>query len=242
MQHLWLVFILVALEETSRLGDPTNRHEDIVKILEECHLYSTKHFATEMILIESIGYKVDLHKKEHKRFLKAVHDSTFDFKNIDPQDARAVSHKANELHDYLRDWLLSHIAITDRDPIAIHLRGLPNKNEIVGEWVSNLRTGDLLHIRKSQKVLYDIVERDILMFRDKSSGKIKDGLGGSFSPDFAPERSCELGEDVAIYYGDEARKRNISLSTYVTQRLNGRKITGLLKYLYLYSSKIKMIT
>jgi hypothetical protein len=162
-----------------------------------------------------------LHKKEHKRFLKAVHDSTFDFKNIDLQDARAVSHNANELHDYLRDWLLSHIAITDRDPIAIYLRGLPNKNEIISEWVSNLRTGDLLHIRKSQKVLYDIVERDILMFRDESTGKIKDGLAGSFSPDFAPDRSCVLGEDVAVYYGEEARKRSITLSTYVTQILRG---------------------
>jgi hemerythrin-like metal-binding protein len=74
--------------------------------------YVTSHFSFEQELMESTNYpRVAEHKQQHDDFAKKVLQSATDLQHGKPSVALDFLH-------YLREWILSHIAIDDMDYVS----------------------------------------------------------------------------------------------------------------------------
>ena len=80
-----------------------------IKTAREAVRYADYHFSTEEQMMIFLGYPdFRIHKKEHEGFIKEILRQTFMFaehKNLVP----------NRFVQYLREWILSHIAVCDKD-------------------------------------------------------------------------------------------------------------------------------
>jgi len=221
IQHLWLVYIITSLETIDKNIEIAERIKNIIKILEQCLMYTNEHFSAEIILIEMLKFKTDHHKKEHHNFLKFVQKELDEFRHMDLTDNRVYFHKVNELHDYLRDWLLGHIAITDRDPI-LFLRKQSNREVILKEWLEKIKSSNLLKIRKSQKLLYDIIDRDMIYFSDQTNKNVEAGEVSSQNHPFSKQDGhfyIEIDTSIAEHYVQKSKEKNLTLSDYINSLL-----------------------
>ena len=83
-------------------------HVSLANTLKELAAYTQEHFATEEKLMRACGYKdFDIHRSPHIRFVEEVTKQlmTFDL---------ATLQEAYSLLDFLRDWILSHVACEDK--------------------------------------------------------------------------------------------------------------------------------
>lgn len=102
-QHRNLVSMLNALHNAVDAGEP---REHLGEILEELDLYVINHFATEERVMERLNFEfIEQHKLEHRDLALAVqrHREAF---------ARGED-SAQELLQFLINWLLTHIAGSD---------------------------------------------------------------------------------------------------------------------------------
>jgi hemerythrin len=107
-QHKTLIDITNALFSACRRGGKhAKRH--YFRAVREVVDYIRYHFASEEKLLERIQYPgMEQHKQEHAEFVREVVATVQDFKN-------GRKFAPNFLARYLRDWILSHIAMTDKD-------------------------------------------------------------------------------------------------------------------------------
>jgi len=86
----------------------TNRHDDIVKIIDELKDYAIYHFNYEEALFDSCDYSDrDRHEQSHKRFVLKLEE-------IDLTDTRNMqSSVLMDLLSLLSSWLEHHILIED---------------------------------------------------------------------------------------------------------------------------------
>ncbi len=83
-------------------------HASLAHTLKELAAYTQDHFATEEKLMRACNYKdFDRHRTQHHRFVEEVTKQlmTFDL---------ATLQEAYSLLDFLRDWILSHVACEDK--------------------------------------------------------------------------------------------------------------------------------
>lgn len=83
-------------------------HVSLANTLKELAAYTQEHFATEEKLMKACNYKdYDIHRSQHIKFVEQVtkHLITFDL---------ATLQEAYSLLDFLRDWILSHVACEDK--------------------------------------------------------------------------------------------------------------------------------
>ena len=83
-------------------------HVSLANTLKELATYTQEHFATEEKLMRACKYKdYDIHRSQHIKFVEQVtkHLVTFDL---------ATLQEAYSLLDFLRDWILSHVACEDK--------------------------------------------------------------------------------------------------------------------------------
>jgi hemerythrin len=79
--------------------DAIHRSVDYVKI----------HFSTEESLLEKVNYPdIEAHKKEHRDFIIKVLENVRDF-----EDGKRFAPSA--FVRFLRDWILTHIAVSDKN-------------------------------------------------------------------------------------------------------------------------------
>ncbi len=88
-------------------------HHEIRKVIKELVDYTVYHFGYEEQIFESIGYKdTSKHVDQHKKFIQKIQDYKNEFDNGDTTVAIDLVH-------FLQDWLVSHIAKTDRAYVPV---------------------------------------------------------------------------------------------------------------------------
>jgi len=106
-QHKHLFDFTNMLYEGCRRGE-TAAKEHFVETLHKTVDYVTGHFSTEERIMEKINYPDTAnHKKEHTDFVKKVMESQKDLE----EGKKGVAIKFVQ---FLRDWILSHIAVCDK--------------------------------------------------------------------------------------------------------------------------------
>jgi len=107
-EHKHLVKLCNALYKAVILGNNAVRKGAVSIALRECTDYVKTHFAHEEKLMQVCGYKdFDMHKMEHAEFAKTVLEKSQNFE-------KETFHSSTEFVRFLYDWILSHIAHTDR--------------------------------------------------------------------------------------------------------------------------------
>jgi len=104
--------------------DEAQEHEYFNKVIQEAIKYVKIHFATEeklMLAAKIPGYI--RHKKAHGRFILTVLDNVYDYK---------IGKRFNlyKFTKFLKDWILSHIALMDKqdfEPIKNTTRAKNNR-------------------------------------------------------------------------------------------------------------------
>lgn len=106
MQHLWLIKMVVELEEALKVNYD-ERLNLLVDLLPDVKNYVEEHFAAEEAMMDALGYPAAQgHKKLHEIFTRTVasHDAEY---------ATRTRHGAAIMVHDLKDWLLTHIVIED---------------------------------------------------------------------------------------------------------------------------------
>ncbi|MBN8219484.1 MAG: hemerythrin family protein [Spirochaetes bacterium] len=106
MQHLWLIKMVVELEEALK-ANYDQRLNLLIDLLPDVKSYVEEHFAAEEAMMDALGYPAAQgHKKLHEVFTRTVtsHDAEY---------ATRTRHGAAVLVHDLKDWLLTHIVIED---------------------------------------------------------------------------------------------------------------------------------
>jgi hemerythrin-like metal-binding protein len=85
-----------------------NHKEKILEILNEMTVYALKHFTTEESYMIKFNYpEYQYHKEEHMDF--SMKTLSYQAKVLDGD-----RHIANEILEYLKQWMIKHIQVTDR--------------------------------------------------------------------------------------------------------------------------------
>jgi hemerythrin len=106
-QHKELIHLTNELFQGCLKGDETARSY-FRKTIKGVVDYVGKHFSAEEKMLENVNYpELAEHKKQHEEFVKKVLEDVKSF-----QDGRKFD--PNVLVRYLKDWILSHIAMSDR--------------------------------------------------------------------------------------------------------------------------------
>ncbi|MDR0550445.1 MAG: bacteriohemerythrin [Spirochaetaceae bacterium] len=106
-EHKELLTLTNELYEACREGDEAARglFKDVVRRTVQ---YVKYHFSHEEQILESITYpELAPHKREHENFVKKVLEEVKNF-----EDGKTFV--PNTFVRYLRDWILSHIAVSDK--------------------------------------------------------------------------------------------------------------------------------
>lgn len=107
-EHKRLVKLCNELYKAVMLGENSTRKDTVRATLKECVDYVNIHFAHEEKLMQVCGYKdFDMHKKEHVEFTKMVLGKCQKFE-------KETFYSSMEFVKFLYQWILSHIAHTDR--------------------------------------------------------------------------------------------------------------------------------
>jgi len=82
--------------------------DEISKLLKQLTVYTLKHFSTEESYMVEFNYpEFQYHKEEHHDFSNKV----IEYCN---RVIEGDCHVANEILEYLKQWLINHIQITDK--------------------------------------------------------------------------------------------------------------------------------
>ena len=105
-QHKELVKIINKLFEECKQGGPVAERA-FLQTVKEAADYSREHFSNEDNYMAQAGFpKLFEHRKQHDEFLNAVLKSMHEFK--------AGKSNPIELARFLKNWLLTHIAESDK--------------------------------------------------------------------------------------------------------------------------------
>ncbi|MCB1165298.1 MAG: hemerythrin family protein [Leptospiraceae bacterium] len=146
IQHLWLIKMIVAMDEAMGESQLT-RDAVLAQTIEEAVQYIDVHFRTEEELMDVLGYdQKQSHTARHKKFEEFVRVRKESFEAGNPRAAASI------IKD-LREWLTNHIALEDKKFVAFYQA---NK-EAALEFSRNAITSGQAGIRQSQVDLYKAV-------------------------------------------------------------------------------------
>lgn len=147
LQHLWLISMIVELDIASKTLSSGRRQKIFNKVVQGAMDYTREHFSTEERIMERFSYKhTQGHVKQHRAFIEMVQKRHSEGAQGDP---KAAAHLVEDL----KEWLVSHIAIEDRN---IHL-GLKDQMTEIQGFVRELINSGQLVVRKKQVDLYNQV-------------------------------------------------------------------------------------
>jgi hemerythrin len=104
-QHKKLIGMINDLHDAMKTG----RAKDIMdKLIQSLSDYTSTHFSLEEMMMEQNKYpQLNEHRKEHQYFVNQVRQFQSNFNN-------GSSMVSIEILNFLRDWLLKHILVTDK--------------------------------------------------------------------------------------------------------------------------------
>lgn len=148
LQHLWLIKMTVELDYASKNLVSNKREEVFRAIVKGAVQYAKEHFQIEERIMQKFQYNnFPGHLKQHQGFMEFIQLRNKQHKQGDIKAA------ANLVVD-LKEWLLSHIAIEDRN-MAANLREM--QGDIILFTREMLHSGDL-KVRKTQLDLYNKIQ------------------------------------------------------------------------------------
>ena len=104
-EHKELIRIMNAAIEAKQHDDNI---DEILKLLKQLTVYTLKHFSAEEFYMVKFKYtEFQYHKEEHHDFSKKV----IEYCN---RVIEGDYHIANEILEYLKQWLINHIQVTDK--------------------------------------------------------------------------------------------------------------------------------
>lgn len=113
IQHLWLIKMIVDMDEAMR-ESPMTREAVLSQTIAEAVDYIDVHFRTEEALMDLIGYDdKERHKRMHHYFESFVQKRQKEF-------AEGQQRSAITIVNDLKEWLTSHIALEDRELTAFY--------------------------------------------------------------------------------------------------------------------------
>lgn len=136
IQHKSIIKMVNELEEFIQTKDING----IKHVLDEAVSYVAAHFTVEETLMSIFNYTdFTEHKEQHKKFADTVVrkkrriDTFSDARG--PEAEKIALEIAQELHDMLSKWLVSHILKTDKDYSSFFLK-IKEKASNKGGWLS----------------------------------------------------------------------------------------------------------
>ncbi|MDR2619477.1 MAG: bacteriohemerythrin [Treponema sp.] len=106
-QHKELVRLTNELYQGCLMGDDVARAY-FMKAIKSVVDYVGKHFSTEEKMLENIHYPgLPAHKTQHEEFVRKILEDVKSFQN-------GKQFVPNVFVRYLKDWILSHIAVEDK--------------------------------------------------------------------------------------------------------------------------------
>lgn len=145
LQHLWLIKMTVELDYASKNLVSSKREEVFRAIIKGAVQYTKEHFFIEEKIMQKFEYHgFTNHLKQHHGFMEFIQLRNKQHKQGDIKAA------ANLVVD-LKEWLLGHIAIEDRN-MAMALK---DYNSDIILFTRELLQGGDLKVRKSQLDLYN---------------------------------------------------------------------------------------
>lgn len=125
-QHKDLFNCIADLENSISNPDEKQRwssiHYSIVKLRD----YTRIHFSIEECVMEILDYPGRAaHIREHNRFAEVVSEL----------ERRSITHNnitANEIVEFLRDWLVKHIAVVDQDYSRYFAKTIKKQTNVTG--------------------------------------------------------------------------------------------------------------
>lgn len=145
LQHLWLIKMTVELDTACKNLTSRKREEVFRSIIKGAVQYAKDHFSLEEKIMQKFHYYgYNTHYKQHQSFMEFVQLRYKQFKEGDIQ-------AASNLTMDLKEWLLGHIAIEDKN-MGAALREL--HGDIIMYTRDIIKSGEL-KIKKSQLDLYN---------------------------------------------------------------------------------------
>ncbi len=103
--------LIKVINELAANAESEARRDVVRQCLISLRRYAEFHFAREEKVMSACNYpQLDIHKGEHRDFVKRIQDVTARF-DAGPEDASGVVNR--ELLEFLKGWLNHHILIED---------------------------------------------------------------------------------------------------------------------------------
>ena len=103
--------LIKVINDLADNADNESRRDVVRQCLVSLRRYAEFHFAREEKAMSACGYpQLEIHKGEHRDFVKRIQDVTARF-DAGPEDAAGIVN--NELLEFLKGWLNHHILIED---------------------------------------------------------------------------------------------------------------------------------
>jgi hemerythrin len=107
-QHQELVRLTNELYQGCLIGEDLVRNYYFMKAIKGVVDYVAKHFSMEEKMLENINYPgLATHKNQHEEFVRKILEDVKSFQN-------GKKFVPNVFVRYLKDWILSHIAVEDK--------------------------------------------------------------------------------------------------------------------------------
>ncbi|MCB1191774.1 MAG: hemerythrin family protein [Leptospiraceae bacterium] len=108
MQHLWLVKMIVELEQKKKIGSASDREQAFMHSIKTAINYSKEHFILEEMIFEKFMPNIlKTHSFQHRQFLEFI-----SLRN--EQNKQGLYAAISNLVADFKEWIVSHIAIDDR--------------------------------------------------------------------------------------------------------------------------------
>ncbi|MCX7999877.1 MAG: hemerythrin family protein, partial [Leptospiraceae bacterium] len=144
-QHLWLIKMTVELDSACKNMASKKREEVFRSIIKGAVQYAKEHFYLEEKIMQKFHYLAyTQHYKQHQSFMEFVQ---LRYKEFKEGDIKAASNLVMDL----KEWLLGHIAIEDKN-MGAALRDF--HGDIITYTRDIIKNGEL-KIKKSQVDLYN---------------------------------------------------------------------------------------
>ncbi|HNO27065.1 MAG TPA: hemerythrin family protein, partial [Leptospiraceae bacterium] len=144
IQHLWLVKMIVELEQANKSTSSKERDEMFQKTIMEAVQYAKTHFQVEEILMKEFQFpELGRHFKTHRNFMEFI-----SVRNTQKKD-KLFPASIGLVND-LKEWLISHIAIEDKQ-LSLHLKTRSNEVE---DFINMKKEEGIFRIPQSQIKFY----------------------------------------------------------------------------------------